>query len=229
MIIYKVINTVNNKIYIGQTTRTLKYRKTQHEQLAKKGKGNYFHKALIKYGLENFIWNEIDTTADRIDLDSKEQYWIEYYHSNQKSIGYNLSSGGRNAIFNAEARNNMSKAQKGKLAKNKHPLWRNDLDENKIVELRQQGYSMDKIASILKCSRRAIENRLKMFNNEITSKETLKVIRKDKTKEQYKRPDIKGFSCTQLLEMRKTKTVKQISEETQLSMRMIFRKTKNKI
>jgi group I intron endonuclease len=222
MIIYKATNTVNNKVYIGQTTQKLKYRRTQHKCHANKRKdvysNNYFYNAISKYGIDNFIWEEIDNAKTIDELNIKEQQWVQYYKSNQKRYGYNSTPGGGGQ---PESIRNKSKC-KGK----GHPLWRDDLDENKIIELRKQGFSMEKIAGIMKCSRRAIENRLKMFNNKITSKKTLKSIRKDKTKEQYKRPDIKGFSCKQLLEMRKTKTVKQISEETKLSMRMIFKKTK---
>ena len=56
MIIYKVTNLINGKIYIGQSINTLEYRKSQHEREAKcnKRKTIYFHLALLKYGFENF-------------------------------------------------------------------------------------------------------------------------------------------------------------------------------
>lgn len=54
-----VTNMINNKIYIGQTMRTLIARKNDHILQAKKYKKTYFHKALIKYGAENFEWYEL--------------------------------------------------------------------------------------------------------------------------------------------------------------------------
>ena len=37
MLIYKITNTVNGKIYVGQTVRTLEERKWQHINTAKHG------------------------------------------------------------------------------------------------------------------------------------------------------------------------------------------------
>lgn len=56
-IIYKITNLVNNKVYIGQTERTLKERWGQH----KYSKGcKYLHNAILKYGAESFKIEEIE-------------------------------------------------------------------------------------------------------------------------------------------------------------------------
>ena len=53
-IIYKVTNIMNNKIYIGQTIKSLETRKWGHENDAVKKKVNYpFLNAINKYGIHN--------------------------------------------------------------------------------------------------------------------------------------------------------------------------------
>jgi group I intron endonuclease len=52
MIIYKITNKVNGKIYVGQTTRSLEERWYGHCSTA--NQHGILGKALIKYGKENF-------------------------------------------------------------------------------------------------------------------------------------------------------------------------------
>ena len=55
MLIYKVTNLVNDKIYIGQTSRSLEERKKEHFKKADNRRHNqYFYNAILKYGKENF-------------------------------------------------------------------------------------------------------------------------------------------------------------------------------
>ena len=55
MIIYKITNTINNKIYIGQTTRTLKERIADYKKEAiYKPNNRPISRAINKYGIENF-------------------------------------------------------------------------------------------------------------------------------------------------------------------------------
>lgn len=96
MIIYKVTNIINGKVYIGQTTLSLKERQQSHKRESEnpKRKTVYFHNALLKYGFDSFIWEEIDTAITQEELDEKEVYWISYYNSTDKTKGYNLKAGG---------------------------------------------------------------------------------------------------------------------------------------
>ena len=96
MIIYKAVNKINGMIYIGQTIKSLKQRKAQHEELALKGKGSRFQKALLQYGLDVFEWSIIDTANSIEELDKKEAYWIEFYKSYEN--GYNSTLGNSNPM-----------------------------------------------------------------------------------------------------------------------------------
>ena len=92
--IYKITNTLNDKVYIGQTIKTVQKRFTQHKNNSNK---EYFsqivlYKAFKKYGIENFICEEIEEVPND-KLDEREKYWIEYYDSYFN--GYNSTLGGR--------------------------------------------------------------------------------------------------------------------------------------
>ena len=92
--IYKITNNINNKIYIGQTIKTLTKRWQQHKCNSTK---EYFkqivlYKAFKKYGIEHFHIEEIEEVENDL-LDEREKYWIRCYDSYNQ--GYNSTIGGR--------------------------------------------------------------------------------------------------------------------------------------
>lgn len=93
MIVYKVTNKINGKVYIGITTKTLEYRRKVHERDSKRY--NYlFYRALKKYGFDNFEWEVIDTAQNIEELERKEKEYILLYESfNNPEKGYNSTSG----------------------------------------------------------------------------------------------------------------------------------------
>lgn len=118
MIIYKITNRVNGKIYIGQTTTPLLQRWRAHRN----SKSNcVFHKAIRKYGAENFTVEQIDIAADCDELNKKEQYWIRHYNS-MRPNGYNSTTGGDNTCACDEVKQKLSKQRMGA---NNHMYGRN--------------------------------------------------------------------------------------------------------
>ena len=93
-IIYKISNRVNNKVYIGQTIRTLEERLKRHFHDAESNPNTkiYFQRAIRKYGKENFYIEQIDTAKTQEELNKKEQFWIEKFDS--ITNGYNTAIGG---------------------------------------------------------------------------------------------------------------------------------------
>lgn len=92
-IIYKVTNVINGKIYIGQTIRDLKIRKTQHINTALANRdNNYFHNAISKYGKNSFRWKMIEYCDSKEELDEMEFHYIKQFNSFE--FGYNLTLGG---------------------------------------------------------------------------------------------------------------------------------------
>jgi group I intron endonuclease len=93
MIIYRVINITNQKVYIGMTCKKLCERKAHHLHCSITS-NRYFHNALKKYKKENFVWQILDKANNYEELKEKEKLWIELHFSNNKLFGYNLTDGG---------------------------------------------------------------------------------------------------------------------------------------
>jgi len=91
-IIYKVTNSQTNEIYIGATTKSIEERKIDHLQKANKKVGSSFQEAIGTYGVDAFIWEQIDTANSSNELAEKEKEYILKYNS--KDQGYNSDSGG---------------------------------------------------------------------------------------------------------------------------------------
>ena len=113
MIIYRVLNKISGKSYIGQTTLDLESRKDQHIKKSKSGSTWIFHKALKSYGSENFEWSILQNCENKEELNSLEKYWINELKSNYKENGYNMTEGG-NGGRNEFAITSNSKRCKGK-------------------------------------------------------------------------------------------------------------------
>lgn len=91
--IYKIMNTINNKIYIGKTTRTLQERFAEHIKNAESHENRYLYNAMNYYGYDAFIIEEI-IEADDEALNELESYYISLFRSNNNKFGYNMTSGG---------------------------------------------------------------------------------------------------------------------------------------
>lgn len=95
--LYSITNLINNRVYIGQTVRP-KERWTQHKTYVKKNKLiQYIHRAMSKYGIENFIYEVIAMCRTLEDTNYTEVELIKQYNSRNKEFGYNLAPGGETA------------------------------------------------------------------------------------------------------------------------------------
>ena len=116
MIIYKVTNNINNKVYIGLTTQTLEQRKYCHLAEIKKGRLShlYFYRAMRKYGIENFSWEIICETDSKSKLVALEKFYIAAYSKIGKI--YNMTNGGEMNLYNPsiETRNKLREINLGK-------------------------------------------------------------------------------------------------------------------
>lgn len=127
MIIYKITNKLNGKVYIGQTIRTLTERWYGH---CNAPTDMAIHNAIKKYGKENFTIEQIDEANDRDELDRKEIYWIKVYDCISPK-GYNITKGGVHYEV-TEATRNKHKLYCGE----KHPMYGKHLSETHKAKLR---------------------------------------------------------------------------------------------
>ena len=95
MLIYKATNKNTNKVYIGQTIKTLSQRISEHKHRALHEKPNTkFYNSINKHGWDAFTWEVLEESFDWSyeELDEKEKYYIKLYDSINN--GYNILEGG---------------------------------------------------------------------------------------------------------------------------------------
>lgn len=136
--IYCITNLINSKRYIGKTTSSIQDRWKQHcrDKNKRKCEKRPLYSAMDKYGIENFIVEELEYVEDDSLLQDKEIYWIKELNT-YGSSGYNASKGGD-----------------GKLL----------YDHNEIIELAKLGYSEPQIAEKIQCSKDIVYKILKANN-----------------------------------------------------------------
>lgn len=91
--LYRITNILNGKIYIGQTVDDKK-RWSAHKSYAKHRPIRYVHRAMVKYGNENFVYEIIAVCRTPEDANETETQIILRYDSRNKNKGYNIASGG---------------------------------------------------------------------------------------------------------------------------------------
>lgn len=158
MIIYKVTNKIDGKVYIGQTRRSLNQRMSEH---LSSGRTSYFDRALNKYGLQSFIVEIIDKAETKEELNEKEQYYIRFFNCKVPN-GYNLTDGGEGQVgvrrfgsdnphwnkkHSEETKKKLSKIRK-KYIKENHPRCKPiiNLDTNEVfsyMNLACDKYNLD--------------------------------------------------------------------------------------
>lgn len=119
--IYKITNKLNQNFYIGKTKKTLNQRLSGHFNFAlRRNSQSHFHKAIRKYGKENFIIEEIEVCEN--NLGSREMFWIS-----KLKPEYNQTLGGDGGILGyshtEETKKIISQKNTGKLVGNKNPFY----------------------------------------------------------------------------------------------------------
>jgi group I intron endonuclease len=111
MHIYKITNLVTNKIYIGQTIqKNPKMRWYSHQADARGGKNTHLYNSMRKYGVDQFLWEVIDSATCLDKLNDKEQYWLDEYRKTNEV--YNLREAGGNKMHSPESIEKMRQSQK---------------------------------------------------------------------------------------------------------------------
>lgn len=130
--IYKIVNSVNNKIYVGKTTKTLDKRLEEHRHEAQRyakdplnfGYKTKIYPAMSKYGIDNFDIFQIEEVDNEL-LNEREMYWISELHCLEDSFGYNISPGGlggplfKGHHHSEETRRKLSRMFKGRVSNRK--------------------------------------------------------------------------------------------------------------
>jgi group I intron endonuclease len=132
-IIYKITNKINNKAYIGQTTRTIDKRWNEH---CKENSCLILSSAIKKYSPENFEISIIEE-VDNDQLDALETKHIKEFDTLFPN-GYNIQTGGNKGKQHCEA--SREKMRQAKLGDKNHNFGKPRTDETKEkISLAKQG------------------------------------------------------------------------------------------
>lgn len=118
--VYMITNTVNGKLYIGSTRDCFKTRWKTHLKKLRNGTHPNAHlqSAFLKYGDSNFMLTVVEV-CDKESVLDREQYYLDYYKSYDREIGYNIEKNVYKADISEETRFKISKTLKDGYASGK--------------------------------------------------------------------------------------------------------------
>ena len=117
--VYKVVNLITRKVYIGQTIQKPQYRWTSHKRDAARGRfpNSLFHNSIRKYGDANFEFTIVDQTATNShELNEKEIAYIRQFDCcilDGADKGYNTSRGGEGIDATVSSKTQKSRVDAG--------------------------------------------------------------------------------------------------------------------
>lgn len=149
-IVYMHINKINNKKYIGITSRKPERRWRRNGQGYKSSP--YFYNAIQKYGWDNFEHKILFTDLNEYEAKLKEKELIKFNKSNIHDFGYNCTEGGDGICghkMTPEQIEKMRQRLKGRKLSNEHKKllselftgrtftdeWKNKISQSHIGEL----------------------------------------------------------------------------------------------
>lgn len=149
--IYKVVNKLNGKVYIGFDSNWPKRKFSHYYNHRSVICPNWpFYNALKKYGWENFEWELIYQSKDGIHCKNiMENYFIYEYHSFihfKQSNGYNSTLGGEGTFGKLQTEKNKQEQSKRRSAKNNKSRWYNNGIKNKFTDLNPgEGWNLGRL------------------------------------------------------------------------------------
>lgn len=117
--IYKITNTIDGKVYIGQTVCFIRRANIHKSQLQQNKHGNHkLQNAVNKYGIDAFLF-EVITVCNIHDLDRQETEYLACYVDNKK------------ACYNHDFIPRKTSLEKANLSEAIKRSWENDLERRK--------------------------------------------------------------------------------------------------
>lgn len=150
-IIYVLHNTANNKIYIGQTIRSLNQRFNLHIHHARTHQKNlHLQRAVEKYGAEAFKIYPLHTISNQKQwvLDRLEIHYIALYDARNPKIGYNIHEGGLGGPRSPETKEKISQTLKNRVSPMKGRKQTQEHIEKRTAKLRNRPKSPETKAKI---------------------------------------------------------------------------------
>lgn len=113
--IYYIKNTINNKIYVGQSIN-IERRLYVHMYLLNKNQhcNTFLQMAWNEYKEENFTQGILEEVKEYEELNEREKYYVKKFSSNDYHFGYNLTEGGEGKVRNMQTIEKIKISSRGK-------------------------------------------------------------------------------------------------------------------
>lgn len=131
-LVYLVRNKTTGKRYVGQTISSLRERWRRHCHPSSNCK--VLKRAILKYGVESFEVNVLESRVPKSMLGEREQYWIEKLKT-KAPLGYNLLAGWSSTELVNASRSKTRKATLAALAERGLPKGKSPLTESDVREI----------------------------------------------------------------------------------------------
>jgi len=118
MVIYKTVNQVNGKWYIGKDAKNRPYYL---------GSGKALKNSVSKYGKQNFTKVILEECSDLANLSEREKHWITTTSAVSDPMSYNIASGGEGGDLSKHI--NYAKIDRSQYKMVGTKLWFNSLSE----------------------------------------------------------------------------------------------------
>ena len=130
MLIYRVTNRMNGKVYVGKTMGSVNWRWNEHRSKASAGFPYYFYRAIRKYGPESFLVEVIGSANTPQELSCMETEAILAHRANQPNHGYNMTQGG-DGTPGYRWPMPMSAGNRARCSERSKKVWESHTDEEK--------------------------------------------------------------------------------------------------
>lgn len=178
MLIYKITNNIDGKIYIGL------YSKSKENFQKYWGSGVLISRVIKKYGKENFSKEILEENISTIsELFSKEIFYIDKYNSTNPKIGYNISKGGEGhfAKHSNHTKNVLSEKAKVRLSNpENHPRYGTKTD-SETKEKISLGNLRNKRQREDDCREKYTSILIQLALNQVSKKDMLKICHTSRT------------------------------------------------
>lgn len=181
--IYVISNNRNEKVYVGQSINPVeRFNQHKRDSKSKKYKNIYLYNTILKYGIDNFKFEVIESSIPLSKIDDRERFWIKKL-SSKKPFGYNLTDGGEGTWGYKHTQE--TKAKISAMKKGKFTHYQSDETKEKIAE-------SNRTRIVSKETKQKISNshKGKLFSDEHRKKLSFATLGKKKTeshKENLKR------------------------------------------
>lgn len=199
--VYRIVNKVNNKVYIGSTIDSER-RKLEHFNQLERGVhiNTHLQNAYNKYGRKTFMFDIIEDNLDDGELMKREQHYIDLFNSSNRNFGYNISQyanqpDGRKytKIYTVMIRDKLKEnpISSSALALFVYMQFYLEKYSNRVALSNGNNISDKDMTEFMKCTRQCVSKLL----NELETNNFIKRIGKSKKRRIYLNPYIVDAGC----------------------------------